>query len=202
MNESRLLPLVIPCFAYLLGGVPFGLLVGRIFGAGDIRRTGSGNIGATNVARSLGPLAGLLTLLLDLSKGALAAWAGGAIRGRMSDACVAGFCAILGHVFPVYLKFRGGKGVATGLGAFLILDPRATLGAAVVFAAALAASRRVSLGSVLGSISLPLVLHYQGAAPVVLATAWACCLLIIFRHRENLRRLVAGTEPRLGVRKP
>jgi acyl phosphate:glycerol-3-phosphate acyltransferase len=193
---------VVPIVAYLLGAVPFGLLVGKGLAGTDIRSSGSGNIGATNVARSLGPAAGLLTLLLDVSKGALAAWAGGVLGGRPVGACLAGLAAVLGHIFPVYLGFHGGKGVATGLGVFLILDPPATAIAALVFLVCLGATRRVSVGSMMGSISLPVALHYRGAPQVLLATAWACCLLIVYRHRDNLRRLFLGTEPRLGAKKP
>ena len=201
MTEIGALGVLVPC-AYLLGAVPFGLLIGKLFGGRDVRQSGSGNIGATNVARTFGALAGLLTLTLDLSKGMLSAWAGASLRGSVSDACVAGFSAILGHMFPVYLGFRGGKGVATGLGVFLILDPRATSGAALVFAAATAITRRVSLGSILASLTLPLLLHLRGAPSSILLTAWATSLLILLRHRENLRRLLAGTEPRLGAGKP
>src|SRR5213594_2507687 len=110
MIGSSFLPVMTSMAAYLLGAIPFGLLLGRFLQGIDIRRSGSGNIGATNVARSLGPAAGALTLLFDLSKGSLAAWAGGAIRGAQGDASLAGLAAILGHIFPVYLGFRGGKG--------------------------------------------------------------------------------------------
>jgi glycerol-3-phosphate acyltransferase PlsY len=185
-----------------LGAVPFGLLVGKAFGGADIRRAGSGNIGATNVTRSLGPAAGVLTLLLDVSKGALAAWAGGALGGGPAGASLSGLAAVLGHIFPVYLGFHGGKGVATGLGVFLILDARATAVAALVFLAAVGATRRVSVGSMLGCLSLPLILHYRDAPQGIVATAWACCLLIVYRHRGNLVRLIQGTEPRLGAPKP
>jgi len=197
-NAARWL---IPLAAYLLGAVPFGLLVGKAFGSADVRRTGSGNIGATNVARSLGPWAGVLTLLLDASKGALAAWMGGLLGGWPIGACLAGLAAILGHIFPVYLGFKGGKGVATGMGVFLILDPRSTAAAALVFLGTVGATRRVSAGSILGALSLPLILHYREAPQTILATAWACSLLIVFRHRENLVRLFQGTEPRLGANK-
>ena len=193
---------VVPVAAYLLGAVPFGLLVGKAFGGADIRRAGSGNIGATNVTRSLGPAAGVLTLLLDVSKGALAAWAGGALGGGPAGASLSGLAAVLGHIFPVYLGFHGGKGVATGLGVFLILDARATAVAALVFLAAVGATRRVSVGSMLGCLSLPLILHYRDAPQGIVATAWACCLLIVYRHRGNLVRLIQGTEPRLGAPKP
>jgi glycerol-3-phosphate acyltransferase PlsY len=178
------------------------LLLGKLLAGRDVRRTGSGNIGATNVARAFGPAAGILTLGLDVSKGMLAAWAGGAVRGRIADACLAGFCAILGHMFPVYLGFRGGKGVATGLGVFLMIDLPATLAAVLVFAIGVGVSRRVSLGSMLASMALPIVLHWRGASLSVLLAAWATCLLVVARHHENLRRVLAGTEPRLGARKP
>jgi acyl phosphate:glycerol-3-phosphate acyltransferase len=201
VSGTSLLAFLVPCAAYLLGAVPFGLLLGKLLAGKDVRRAGSGNIGATNVARTFGPAAGILTLMLDLSKGMLAAWAGGAVRGRISDACLAGFCAILGHMFPVYLGFRGGKGVATGLGVFLMIDLPATLGAALIFAVAAGASRRVSVGSILGSLALPILVSLRGASAPVLLAAWATCLLIIVRHYENVRRLLAGTEPRLGAGK-
>jgi acyl phosphate:glycerol-3-phosphate acyltransferase len=184
--------------AYLLGAVPFGLILGKLWGGTDVRERGSGNIGATNVARSLGPAAGVATLVLDVAKGAAATWAGGRFLGEPTGASLAALAAILGHVFPVYLGFRGGKGVATGFGAFLLLDPPATVGAAVVFLVAVVATRRVSVGSLLGVSSLPLLLHVRGAHPSILVAGWLSCLLIVFRHRENLRRLLAGSEPRLG----
>lgn len=184
--------------AYLVGAVPFGLILGKLWGGTDVRERGSGNIGATNVARSLGPVAGVATLVLDVSKGAAATWAGGRFLGEPRGASLAALAAIVGHIFPIYLGFRGGKGVATGFGAFLLLDTPATLGAAVVFLVAVIATRRVSAGSVLGVSSLPLLLHVRGAQPAILVAGWLSCLLIVFRHRENLRRLLAGSEPRLG----
>lgn len=192
----------VACAAYLLGSVPFGLLVARVLGGTDIRRTGSGNIGATNVGRSLGAGAGILTLLLDLSKGALAAWLGGKLAGVPEGACLAGLAAVLGHVFPIYLGLKGGKGVATGLGAFLVLDLSSVLAAAAIFLAGVAATRRVSVGSMLGALSLPVIICFRDAPPVLSATAWVCSLLILLRHRENLVRLVRGTEPKLGAGKP
>ena len=186
--------------AYLLGAVPFGLLLGKLFLGADVRKRDSGNIGATNVARTLGPMAGVATLALDVSKGAAASWAGARFLGEPAGASLAALAAVLGHVFSVYLGFRGGKGVATGFGAFLVLDAPVALGAAGGFLLGVAATRRVAAGSVLGVCALPLLLHARGADPVLLIVGWVCCILIVFRHRDNLHRLLAGTEPRLGGR--
>ena len=202
MNGNSILPIAVPVAAYLLGAIPFGLLLGRILGGADVRRFGSGNIGATNVSRSLGPGIGILTLILDVAKGSLSAWAGGRFLGGIEGASLAGLAAIFGHVFPVYLGFRGGKGVATGLGAFVVLDPRAAGWAIAAFLGMVLITRRVSAGSLLASVSLPVILHFRGAPPALLIAAWTGCLLIVVRHRDNLRRLLSGTEPRLGARDP
>ena len=184
--------------AYLVGAVPFGWLLGRLAGGMDVRRVGSGNIGATNVARSLGPWAGILTLALEGGKGAAAVWGAGRLTGQPGVAMAAGLAAVAGHVFPVYLRFRGGKGVSTGLGAFLVLDPGATLGAGVLFLAVVAATRRVSAGSILAAASLSVILLFRQATPALILTGLVSSLLIIFRHAENIRRLFSGTEPKLG----
>ena len=197
-----MLPVAAVAGAYLLGAVPFGWLLGRLAGGMDVRRVGSGNIGATNVARSLGPWAGILTLALDVGKGAAAVWGAGRLAGSPGVAMAAGLAAVAGHVFPVYLGFRGGKGVATGLGAFLVLDPIAAAGAALVFLAAVAVSRRVSAGSILAAASLPVILLFREAPPGLVLTGLAASLLIILRHAENIRRLFQGTEPKLGAKKP
>lgn len=188
--------------AYLLGAVPFGWLLARLAGGVDVRRVGSGNIGATNVARSLGPWAGILTLALDVGKGAAAVWGAGRLAGSPGVAMAAGLAAVAGHVFPVYLGFRGGKGVATGLGAFLVLDPRAAMGAALFFLAAVAVSRRISAGSILAAASLPAILLFRHAPLALVLAGLASSLLIILRHAENIRRLFQGTEPKLGAKKP
>ncbi|HEU5180481.1 MAG TPA: glycerol-3-phosphate 1-O-acyltransferase PlsY [Candidatus Polarisedimenticolia bacterium] len=185
--------------AYLLGSIPFGLLLGKALGV-DVRRSGSGNIGATNVARSLGPGAGIATLMLDASKGALAAWAGRCLLGP-EGAAVAGCAATLGHVFPLYLAFRGGKGVATGLGAFLIVDPYAALAAAGAFLLVIALTRRVSAGSLAGSLALPIALFLRDSPAAAQIAGWVCALLVILRHRDNMTRLLTGTEPRIGERR-
>jgi len=195
---SAALPAIIVVAAYLLGAIPFGLLLGRIAAGLDVRSVGSGNIGATNVARSLGPWAGILTLALDVGKGAGAVWAASRITGQPATAMAAGLAAVAGHVFPIYLGFRGGKGVATGLGAFLVLEPRATLMAGAIFLAAVALSRRISPGSILAAASLPVLLYFRHAAPLLILSGLASSFLILYRHGSNMRRLVAGTEPKLG----
>jgi glycerol-3-phosphate acyltransferase PlsY len=185
--------------AYLIGSIPFSFLVARAFGVEDVRQVGSGNVGATNVLRSAGVLAGVLALLLDVAKGAAATL----LARRLAPdepwvVAVAALVAMLGHTFPVWLRFRGGKGVATGLGVFLPLAPAAALGALFLFLLIAAASRFASLGSVLAAIALPLLAWALGSAAPVVAAASAACALVVFAHRENLRRLREGTERRLG----
>jgi len=185
--------------AYLLGSIPFSFLVARAFGVRDVRRVGSGNVGATNVMRSAGKLAGALALLLDVGKGAAATFA--ALRLAPADPVVgalAALAAIAGHMFPVWLRFRGGKGVATGFGAFLPLAPRAAALAAIVFALTVAASRYVSVGSIAAALALIALAFAFGAPGPVAAAAALTAALIVFRHRSNLQRLRQGTERRLG----
>src|SRR6202140_3267399 len=134
MTEISVTLIAIPIVAYLLGSIPFGLLLTKLFGGGDVRQAGSGNIGATNVARVVGPLPGILTLLLDSAKGAVAVWL--AARSSNDSAMwmvIAALAALIGHCFPVWLKFRGGKGVATAAGGFLVLSPAALLGSGMLF---------------------------------------------------------------------
>jgi glycerol-3-phosphate acyltransferase PlsY len=184
--------------SYLVGSIPFSYLVGRLFGVADVRKVGSGNVGATNVMRSAGALAGAIALALDASKGAAVT----AIAARLDASgllpAIAALGAVVGHVFPAWLGFRGGKGVATGAGAFVPLYPLASLGALLAFAAVAGITRFVSLGSIAGSLVLPALLAALGApAPIVVAAASAAAL-IIARHRENVSRLLAGNERRLG----
>ena len=199
--------IAIPAVSYLLGSIPFGLLLGKLFGAADIRKEGSGNIGATNVARVAGPVAGILTLLLDTGKGALAVYlamrfAGGAALWLM----LAGFCALLGHCFPFWLRFRGGKGVATAAGVFLMLCPSAFLGAVILFVLVVIYSRFVSLGSISAAAAMPLLMYFLWAphhAPPYSITfgSLAAALLIIYKHDANIQRLVQGDEPKFSFRK-
>ena len=190
--------------SYLLGSIPFGLILVRIFRGQDVRLTGSGNIGATNVARS-SPALGVLTLVLDALKGlAAVALTRAFFPGRSALAGVAALFAIVGHIFPVWLKFRGGKGVATALGSFALLAPRALLVTMGIFIAVVLVFRRVSLGSILAVALFPLLawlLHDYGEAPLMLLMMALASALIVARHHQNIRRLLAGTEPRFQWRR-
>jgi glycerol-3-phosphate acyltransferase PlsY len=196
--------LLTAALSYLLGSIPFGLILLRTFRGQDVRLTGSGNIGATNVARS-SPALGLVTLVLDALKGAAAvAVAGAFFPGRSEPAALAALFAIVGHIFPVWLKFRGGKGVATALGSFVMVAPRALLVTLGVFIAVVLLFRRVSLGSVVALALFPLLawlLQDYGDTPKVLGLMTVASLLIIARHHQNIRRLLAGTEPRFQWRR-
>jgi len=186
--------------AYLVGAIPVGFVIARIFGIGDIRRHGSGTIGMTNVLRTAGKLPAILTLLGDVAKGALAVWVGALVAGDVVvGGAVAAAAAVLGNCWSVLLKFRGGKGVATGLGALLfVLGPWAILPSAIVFLVVVATTRFVSLGSLLATVGAPLVALALGKPlPSVLATA-VIALIVVGRHHENIARLVSGTENRLG----
>ena len=195
-----MLALQVLAIAYLIGSLPFSFLVARAFGVRDVRRVGSGNVGATNVLRSAGKAAGLLALLLDAGKGAAASLA--AARLAPADAtlpALAALVAVVGHMYPVWLRFEGGKGVATGLGAFAPLAPWAALGAVAVFAATAAATRYVSLGSVAGALTLAVLAPVLGGRGAVAAAAALTAGLVVFRHRSNLRRILGGTERRAGT---
>jgi acyl phosphate:glycerol-3-phosphate acyltransferase len=190
--------------SYLLGSIPFGYILVRAFRGQDVRQSGSGNIGATNVARSF-PLLGVLTLLLDASKGAAAIVVTRSLfPGQIILAGAAALCAVAGHIFPVWLRFRGGKGVATSLGSFAMLAPKAVLLVLGVFVAVVLLSRHVSLGSIIAVALFPIFvwrLHDYGTQPV-LAIMAAVAILVVAKHRENIRRLFAGAEPRFRWRHP
>lgn len=193
--------------AYFLGSIPFGLILARLFAGSDIRKSGSGNIGATNVARVVGPAAGILTLVLDVAKGSAAVWLAGRYSDQSSTAlALAAVAALLGHCFPVWLKFKGGKGVATALGVFLMLAPLAALGALLVFILVIIAWRYVSLGSVSAAAAMPLLMYFlwaPGHAPplvVDFSTLFAAAL-VIFKHDANLQRLMDGEEPKFSFGK-
>jgi glycerol-3-phosphate acyltransferase PlsY len=184
--------------AYLIGAIPVGFLVGRAFGMGDIRRHGSGTIGATNVFRSLGRTAAVLTLIGDVAKGALAVWLGRLVSPDAAPAATV--AAVVGNCWPVFLGFRGGKGVATGFGALLALVPLAVAPAALVWIAITASFRYVSLGSVLAALCVPLGAVMLGYAWPSVAASAAVAAIIVVRHRENINRLLGGNERRLGER--
>jgi len=186
--------------AYLLGALPFGYIVTWLVKRTDIRRYGSGNIGATNVMRLLGPAGGLLVLFLDALKGAVAVLLARAASGGRELILAAALLAMIGHSYPVFLKFRGGKGAATGIGVLIPLTGWVTAAVLGVAAAVIAATRYVSLGSIAGALSLPLFLYLFGFEPVDLYFGGAAALLVLLRHWENIRRLLQGKEPKLGQR--
>jgi glycerol-3-phosphate acyltransferase PlsY len=199
------MPALILLGAYLLGSIPFSFLVARARGV-DVRKVGSGNVGATNVMRSAGTAAGLAAFALDAAKGAgaavlareLAADAVPDLAGVLPAAAAA--MAVLGHVFPVWLGFRGGKGVATGAGAFVPLAPAAALIAIAAFAVVLAATRYMSLASLVGATSLAVAAFVLQDNVAVSWAAVACAALIVVKHRANIERLRRGAEPRLGTK--
>jgi glycerol-3-phosphate acyltransferase PlsY len=196
---------IILAIAYLIGSIPSGYLIVRASEGGDVRETGSGGTGATNVSRSAGKGAGILTLVLDVLKGVFVVF----LAGILSDGlfpyadwtiAFAGVLAILGHIFPVWLRFRGGKGVATALGVFLMLAPIVVVIALVVFAITFALTRYVSFASLVAISSIAItILALTLFDPLELPDAIAALVsagLVIFAHRENIQRLIAGTEPK------
>ena len=206
--------LAVALAAYLLGSIPTGYLLMRFFRKQDIRTIGSGNIGATNVLRSGAKGLGAATFLLDMLKGCVAVWLGSvtwiALTVLLHFAptvpvrdfqAIAAVCAVLGHMFPVWLRFKGGKGVATGFGVFLIAAPLAALASITLFGLVLAVSRYVSLASILGSLSFPIFAWFlvTGEKPALYITAqFVVAFLIIAKHHQNIRRLLTGTESRFG----
>jgi len=209
--------LVIAVVSYLLGSIPFGYLLVRIFLGEHVRQTGSGNIGATNVARTGSKWLAIATLMLDALKGYVAVFHVFFFAGHHPDhlpqfgphtvyilAALAGFFAIVGHMFPVWLRFKGGKGVATSVGAFLGIAPAAVVACLVVFGMIVGVTRYVSLGSILAAAVFPIAawwLNPETRDPTVMAFIVGSALLIILRHKDNVRRLLAGNENRFGGRK-
>jgi glycerol-3-phosphate acyltransferase PlsY len=199
--------LIVAAVSYLLGSIPFGYLLVRLFRGEDVRRAGSGNIGATNVARS-SPLLGVLTLLLDAGKGfASVLLASILFKDNGSQPLLlmsfAALFAVIGHSFPVWLGFRGGKGVATGLGSFILIAPKALLCVIAVFVAVVLAFRYVSLGSVVAVAAFPVlvVLLHDYRAPETILLIAIASLLIIWKHQANIHRLLTGTEPKFRARR-
>jgi len=210
--------LIVAVMAYLLGSIPFGYLLVRVFRGEDIRLSGSGNIGATNVARSGAKGLGIATLALDALKGALAVWLAAVLAGSKYNLCgdfiqhpcapalrlmsMAALFAVLGHVFPVWLRFKGGKGVATALGVFCVLFPAAILVALAIFILVVAITRYVSLGSILGAIAFPAAAYFlQSTDAMSLVLASSVSLIVILKHHQNISRLLSGTESRFGAAK-
>jgi glycerol-3-phosphate acyltransferase PlsY len=219
-NDRVLLPVTLVVFSYLIGSIPFSYLVVRLVAGSDIRTMGSRNVGATNVARTSGRLPGIIALLLDLSKGyaavTLARWmtsqprwpiaaspSAGPFQSHEFWIALAGLIAVLGHMFPLWLNFHGGKGVATAAGVFLALDPLVLAAAMIVFAIAILVTRTVSLGSILSAASIPLFFHFlaQGAPFWRVVISIPIALAVILKHHSNIARLAKGTERKMGQRK-
>jgi glycerol-3-phosphate acyltransferase PlsY len=207
--------------SYVIGSIPFSFLVVKLMTGADIRKVGSHNVGATNVARNFGKLPGIIALLLDAAKGygvvALAKWVTAshdwplvplsrtdtsALHSRAFWITLCALVAIIGHMFPVWLRFHGGKGVATGAGAFLALDPVALAAGLIVFAIVVLATRFVSLGSIVSAASIPVFLFYLSHAPLwTVNISIGISLLIIAKHHSNIARLAHGRERRMGEKK-
>ncbi len=194
---NTLLFIFILIVIYLIAAIPTGIVLAKVMGYEDVRDKGSGNIGATNVYRVAGKLAGVLTLCGDILKGflpllACKTWLA-PTPTQLGIACV---MAIVGHCYPVYLKFRGGKGIATALGIFLVISPAAVLGAAIIFGLTVATTRFVSLASVMAAMSAPLLILMSNEPQPIFLASLVIAILIIWRHRSNIKRLLDGSEDR------
>lgn len=204
-----LIEIAVLMLAYLLGSIPFGYLIVRLKSGADIRQTGSGGTGATNVSRNAGKSAGIITLVLDALKGFAAVWVARRLTGDAGTSWIvagAAVLAVIGHCFPVWLKFKAGKGVATGLGVFLAIVPWAVLAALVVFLVIVWRTRFVSLGSIAAAAFIPLWtwgmhawVEPLGDFPPILMALCSSAAVIVAKHAENIRRLLAGTENKFGV---
>jgi glycerol-3-phosphate acyltransferase PlsY len=196
---------LIPLVAYLLGSIPFGYLIVLAAGRGDIRKRGSGNIGATNVARVSGIVSGVATLALDAAKGYFAVWLTGRLTGgNIRWMTIAALLALAGHVWPVWLRFKGGRGVATGAGVFAPICWQAVVGAVIVFILVVAFWRYVSLASISAAAALPpltYLLYAPGHAPPVILSAGVslAMVIVIARHSANIARLLQGSEPQIYI---
>jgi glycerol-3-phosphate acyltransferase PlsY len=186
--------------AYLIGSIPFALILARRWSIADLRLVGSGNLGAANVMRASGVKAGVLVALLDMSKGALSVWIARQLSADGVAPAAAGLAAIVGHIYPVWIRFRGGKGVATACGVFSVLTPLAVPPALALFLAVVWITKYISLGSLVASIALPPLAYFTGSSAAAVAAACGASAIIAFRHRSNVARLRNGTERRIGAR--
>ena len=191
------MPFALTIFAYLLGSIPSGYVVGTLAGV-DVRKAGSGNIGATNVARTLGKRLGVLTLLADTAKGYLPVLIALWLELTPLAVSLVAIGAFFGHLYPLFLRFRGGKGVATAFGALLAIAPGATLILVGAFGVVILSSRRISLGSITAALVAPFALWSVSAAAPFIAMSVVLGAMVIVRHRDNIKRLLAGNEPRFG----
>jgi len=198
---------VLTIIAYLIGSIPTGIVVAKILGAPDPRAVGSGNIGATNVGRAAGKAAGIITLIGDVLKGFLITLLALYILGSSSEAnsplaiSIVAFSVFLGHLFPVFLKFKGGKGVATTLGVFLAIGPFQAILALILFIIIVAIFKYVSVASMIASVSIPLLLNLSPATSPYIPLAVIISVLIILKHSDNIKRLIQGTENKIGRKK-
>ena len=192
---------VLMIVAYILGSIPNALWIGKVFKGIDVREHGSKNTGATNAARVLGAKLGILTLILDISKGAIPTLIATMLLDSSISVILVGICAILGHSFSIFMKFKGGKAVATTVGVFIVLVPGAILLAAVIFFLVFGITRYVSLSSMIGAISLPIwiILFYKNIPLTIFGIIIA--ILIIVRHKSNIQRLLNGTESKFSINK-
>jgi glycerol-3-phosphate acyltransferase PlsY len=186
-------------FGYLLGSIPFALLLTRRRGI-ELHNVGSGNPGAANVLRSVGVAPAVAVMLLDAAKGMVAVTAARVISDDVAVVTSAGIAAIVGHIYPVWCGFRGGKGVAASAGVFALLAPPATAAAALVFVVTIAATRFISAGSIAGALALPVAAAAAGLPNPVVAGTLLAAVIVLVRHRDNVSRLMAGTERRIGLR--
>lgn len=198
---------VLTIIAYLIGSIPTGIVVAKILNAPDPRAVGSGNIGATNVGRAAGKAAGIITLIGDVLKGFLITLLALYILGSSSEAnsplaiSIVAFSVFLGHLFPVFLKFKGGKGVATTLGVFLAIGPLQAILALIIFIILVAIFKYVSVASMIASVSIPLLLNLSPATSPYIPLAVIISVLIILKHSDNIKRLIQGTENKIGRKK-
>ncbi|NLM53249.1 MAG: glycerol-3-phosphate 1-O-acyltransferase PlsY [Firmicutes bacterium] len=186
--------------AYLLGSIPFGYLAGKLLKGIDIRQYGSGNIGTTNIHRILGLKPAIIVLILDVAKGLLPVLLARYFTDSTTLHLVTGFAAIVGHNWPLFLKFRGGKGIATSIGVFIGLAPLVLLIGCIVGGLVIAVTRYVSLGSIIGALSAPIAMIILDMPPVYIFFGIIICIMVIWRHRENIVRLLNGTENKLGTK--
>ena len=184
---------------YLTGSVPFAFLLARRVGI-DVRIAGSGNVGAANVLRTTGTWRGVVVMALDVAKGALAVVFASIAHAGVTLMALAAAAAVVGHIYPIWLRFHGGKGVAVAAGGFAVLAPLATASAALLFLVTVWTTRYVSLGSIAATLALPPAAWLLGEPRAIVAAAFGTATLILFRHRSNIRRLRTGTERRMGAR--
>ena len=186
---------------YLIGAIPFGQIFSRLKGNIDIQKVGSGNIGATNVARALGTRWGILTFLCDFGKSALVVFVALHIMNNINLAALSGIAAVIGHCYPVYLKFRGGKGVAAACGAFVVINPAAVGIAFLIFVALMIITRIVSLSSIMAVLNFPWISNLLDSSRMLIYSALIVALIITYRHKENIKRLIFGQEPRFSLKR-